>query len=93
MPPEHQFSLDLDVGHSPAPAAIPELCDEIARAWGLPLGERVEICFRRSERAAITGVLELVSSPNTPWDPRQPLRLRISGFVFDSREIERWTRL
>jgi hypothetical protein len=90
---EHQTSLPLDMDYSTAPAVVPELRDEIARAWGLPLGERAEICFRGSQRAAITGILELLSSPDCPWNPRQPLQLRIAGFIFSSREIERWTRL
>jgi hypothetical protein len=90
---EHQIRLALDTAFDPAPVAPPELRDEVAQAWGLPLGERVEICFRGSQRAAITGPLELLTTPDFPWDPRQPLKLRIAGFVFSSREIERWTRL
>ena len=90
---EHQTSLPLDMDYSTAPAVVPELRDEIARAWGLPLGERAEIRFRGSQRAAITGILELLSSPDYPWNPRQPLQLRIAGFIFSSREIERWTKL
>lgn len=90
---EHQTSLGLKVGYSPEPAVIPELREEIAQAWSLPLGERVEICFRGSQRAAITGVLELLSTPDYPWNAHQPLRLRIAGLVFSNREIERWTRL
>lgn len=89
---EHQTSLAFDVGFSPKPAAIPELRDEIAQAWGLPLGERVEVCFRGSQRAATTGVLELLTSPDYPWNPQQPLQLSIAGLVFSSRQIERWTR-
>jgi hypothetical protein len=91
--PEHQSDLPLDAPYAPAPAAPPELRDEIAAAWGLPLGDRVEVCFRGGQRAAITGVLELLTTPEFPWDRRQPLKLRITGFVFNSREIERWTRL
>jgi hypothetical protein len=44
----------------------PELRDEIARAWGLPLGQRVEVCFRGSQRAAIAGKLELLTTPDYP---------------------------
>lgn len=90
---EHQTSLDLELGYSPEQVAIPELRDEIAQVWGLPLGERVEVCFRGSERAAVTGVLELRGTPDYPWDAHQPLQLRIAGLAFSSREIERWTRL
>lgn len=89
--PERQADLSLDASFSAEPVALPELRDEIARAWSLPLGQRVEVCLRGSDRAAITGNLELVSAPDFPWDPHQPLRLRIAGFVFSSRDIDRWT--
>lgn len=91
--PEHQDNLPLDTPYQPAPAAPPELRAEIARAWGLPLGARVEIALRDDSLDTITGVLELVASPDFPWDPHQPLRLRIKGFIFDSRAIERWSLL
>ena len=89
---EHQTSLPLEAGYHPTPA-VPDLRDEIARAWGLPLGERVEIGFRDGAVTAIVGVLELAAAPGYPWNPRQPLQLRVAGFGFSSREIERWTRL
>jgi hypothetical protein len=90
---EHQISLGFDVGYHREPPVVPELRDEIAQAWGLPLGQRVEVCFLGSQRAAITGLLELLTTPDYPWDSRQSLQLRIAGFVFSSREIERWTTL
>ncbi len=90
---EYQSSLGLDVGYEPAPAVVPELQDEIAAAWGLPLGERVEICLRGGERCAVTGILEILCAPDYPWDPHQALKLGVSGFLFSSREIERWTKL
>lgn len=90
---EQQISLDLDVGYQPAPAVVPELRDEIAATWGLPLGQRVEICFRGGERSAVTGTLELLRAPAYPWEPRDALQLRIAGLIFSSREIERWTTL
>lgn len=89
---EHQPGLPFDTPYDPAPAAPLELRDEIARAWGLPLGERIEITLRNDSLDTITGVLEIVSVPDFPWNPRQPLQLRVNGFVFDSRNIERWTR-
>lgn len=91
--PEHQTSLPLDVAYNPAPSAAPQLREEIAQAWGLPLGERVEICLRNGQLDAIAGVLELTAAPDFPWNPRQPLQLRIAGFTFSSRDIERWTRV
>ncbi len=90
---EHQFNLDFDAPYSPAPPVTSELRDEIALAFGLPLGRRVEVCFRGSQRAAVTGILELLSTPDFPWNPQQRLRLHISGLEFSSREIERWTVL
>jgi hypothetical protein len=63
---EHQISLGFDVGYNCEPVVGPELRDEIARAWGLPLGQRVEVCFRGSQRAAIAGTLELLTTPDYP---------------------------
>jgi hypothetical protein len=89
---EHQTNLRLDVGYEPAPAVVSELRDEIAAAWGLPLGERVEVSLR-NERCALRGVLELRRAPDYPWDGRQALQLAVAGFVFSSREMECWTVL
>ena len=90
---EYQISLGLDAGFNTPPAAVPELRDEIAEAWGLPLGQRVEVCFRGGERSAVTGLLELLHAPDYPWDRHQPLQLAVAGLVFSSRDIERWTIL
>ncbi len=90
---DDQLNLGFDDSYHPAPALLPELRDEVAQIWGLPLGERVEVCFRGSQRAGVSGLLELHSSPAYPWNPREPLQLRIAGLLFSSREIERWTRL
>jgi hypothetical protein len=89
---EHQISLGLDTGYNPEPVVVPDLRDEIAAAWGLPLGQKVEVCFR-GERSAVTGTLGLLKAPDFPWDPHQPLKLGIAGLIFSSREIERWTKL
>ena len=90
---EYQINLNFDAPFSVEPPATAELRDEIAVAFGLPLGRRVEVCFRGSQRAAVTGTLELLSTPDFPWEPHQVLRLHIAGFEFSSREIERWTVL
>lgn len=90
---ESQTEFGFDKAYTPSQAVLPELRDEIARIWGLPLGERVEICLRENERSAATGILELVSSPAYPWNPHEPLHLRIAGLPFTSRDIERWTQL
>jgi hypothetical protein len=91
--PEQQTSLGFDLPHNPAPSVVPELRDEIAQAWGLPLGERVEVTFCNGQLDAITGVLELAAAPDFPWDPHQPLALRIAGYGFSSRDIAGWTRV
>jgi hypothetical protein len=89
---EHQTDLRLDVGYDPAPAVVSELREEIAAAWGLPLGQRVEVSLR-NERCTLRGVLELRRAPDYPWDGRQALQLVVAGFAFSSREIECWTVL
>lgn len=90
---QHQISLGLDTGYEPAPPVVPDIKDEIAAAWGLPLGHRVEVGLRGSDRSAISGILELAKAPDFPWDPRQPLMLRVRGFLFSSREIGHWTKI
>ncbi len=90
---EQQISLGLDAGYCTAPAVVPQLRDEIATAWRLPLGQRVEVCLRGGQRSAVTGILELLRAPDYPWDPHQPLKLAIAGLIFSSREIDRWTIL
>lgn len=93
--------LPLILGSSPAPGTsaspepLPHLRDEIARVWSLPLGERVEIAFRPAFPVpAVTGLLELRASPSRyPWDPHEPLALRVAGCDFTSRDIERWSLL
>jgi hypothetical protein len=84
---DQQTSLGLDAGYDPAPAAVPEIRDEIAAAWSLPLGQRVEICFRGAERSSINGILELLRAPDYPWDRHQSLKLRIAGFIFGYSRI------
>lgn len=90
---EHQSDLPLEAGFGAEPAALPELRVEIAHVWGLPIDERVEISFRDAQIDALTGMLELAAAPDFPWNPRQPLTLRIAGFTFSSRDIERWAKL
>jgi hypothetical protein len=86
-------STDLQLGQHDPIASLPLFRDEISRVWGLPLGERVEITFCPAFSVpAITGLLELRASPTRyPWDPHEPLALRIAGCDFISRDIERWT--
>lgn len=90
---EHQTDLPLDAGYTAEPSASPDLRDEIARAWGLPLGQRVEISFHDAELDSLAGRLELAAPPDFPWNPRESLQLRIAGFTFTSRAIARWISL
>jgi len=89
---ESSLLVSLDGDYEPAPAVPLGVRDEIAAAWGLPLGERVTVCVGDANASGVTGLLEVLDPPNYPWDPRQPLRLRIAGFVFGSREIASWKR-
>jgi hypothetical protein len=96
--PELQSDLPLDAtaaSASPAegPAVLPELRDEMAAAWRLPIGERVEISFLHEQLDTIAGILEIAAPPSFPWNPREPLALRVAGFAFSSRDIAQWTRL
>lgn len=90
---EHQSSLPLDRPSSGESSASPDLRDEIAAAWGLPIGQRVEVFFRSAQLDSARGVLELTAAPAFPWNVREELRLRIAGFTFTSRQIEHWSRL
>ena len=90
---EHQTHLPLEATFSVAPESPPELRDEIASIWGLPLGKRVSVSFRDSKLAGVAGVLELVTAPDYPWNSRQPLRLRVAGCDFSARDIEHWNLL
>jgi hypothetical protein len=38
----------------------------------------------------LDGRLELVSAPDLPFDPREPLNLRVRGYIFSSRSIAGW---
>lgn len=89
---EHQTQLKLEVSYEVAPVVEGDLRSEIAAAWGLPLGERVNVTLR-NERCALRGILELRRAPDYPWDPRQALQLAVAGYGFSSREMENWALL
>lgn len=91
MSADDQLALAFDSSPVLQPGPVPHLRDEIARVWSLPLGERAEITFRPAfPLASIVGTLELRASPDTPWNPRQALALRIAGQDFSSRDIDHW---
>jgi hypothetical protein len=88
MDSQAEFVLgDLD---GEAPAVASDIRDEIARVWGLPLGQRVVLSIRGQERIELRGRLELLVAPDYPWDKIQPLRLKVAGVIFFSTEIDHW---
>jgi hypothetical protein len=73
------------------PQADDPLISDIARVWNLPIGRKVRIHLKASENLPmLDGRLELASAPDMPFDPRQPLNLRIRGYEFSSRAINGW---
>lgn len=63
---------------------------EIAAGWGLPIGQRVRLSLRDPALPELSGQLELVAAPDLPLNPREALRLRVSGVAFSSAEIAAW---
>lgn len=87
-----QLPLAFDSSPHLQPGAVPHLRDEIARVWGLPLGEQIAVTFRPAFRLASTaGRLELRTAPDLPWNPRQLLALRVGDCDFTNRDIDRWS--
>jgi hypothetical protein len=66
---------------------------EVARAWNLPLGNRVRVDLRDCQFAWLEGRLELARSPDLPLNPRDPLSLRIGATEFTSRQVNAWSLL
>ncbi len=72
------------------PGPVPHLREEIARVWGLPLGEQVQLTLLRGPCDSLRGRLDLLNAPDLPWNPRQPLALAVAGVAFSSRDIHHW---
>jgi hypothetical protein len=69
----------------------PLIC-EIARVWNLPIGRRVRLRLRADESLPnVDGCLEIVAAPATPFNPKEPLTLRVRGYKFSSRAIIGWS--
>jgi hypothetical protein len=77
-------------GAGPLP---PTLDEEIAAAWQVPIGKRVHVTLRRHDVAGTTGRLEIARAPDWPFDPHQPLALRIGHVAFTHQQIESWALL
>ncbi len=91
--PDQQINLAFDTSPVLQPGPVPHLCDEIARVWALPLGEQVELALLRGPCDSLRGRLDLLHSPDHPWNPRQPLALSIAGVAFSSHDIDHWKLL
>ncbi|HEY9248426.1 MAG TPA: hypothetical protein VIO38_04815 [Rariglobus sp.] len=87
---DDQLPLAFDSSPVLQPGPVPHLRDEIARLWGLPLGEQVELFLLRGPCDSLRGRLDLVASPDLPLNPRHPLALSIAGVTFSSRDIDHW---
>ena len=69
----------------------PNLTDEVARVWGLPVGRRARVTLRGHAVDELTGLLQIAGLPDLPFDARQPLRLRIGRENFTSRQVTGWS--
>lgn len=68
----------------------PELADEVAAGWGLPIGKKARVTLRGHQLEALAGWLQLEGLPNLPFDGREALRLRIGRDMFTSRQVAGW---
>lgn len=70
------------------PVSDDPLVLDIARVWSLPIGRMGRIHLKDGENLPVLdGRLELASALDLPFEPRQPLSLRICGYVFSNRAI------
>ena len=97
---DEQLSLfsDLPAGRSfaepPLPGftdLAPELADEAARVWGLPVGRHARVTLRGHAVDELSGLVQIAALPDLPFDGRKPLRLRIGHEEFTSRQVTGWT--
>jgi hypothetical protein len=97
---DEQLSLftDLPAGRSfaepPLPGLTdlaPELADEAARVWGLPVGRRARVTLRGHAMDGLHGLVQIAGLPDLPFDASRPLRLRVGHVEFTSRQVSAWT--
>lgn len=97
---DEQLSLfsDLPAGRSmdepPLPGftdLAPELADEAAAVWGLPVGRRARVTLRGHAVDELRGLVQIAGLPELPFDARRPLRLRIGHEEFTSRQVTGWS--
>lgn len=96
---DEQLSLfsDLPAGRSldepPLPGftdLAPELADEAAAVWGLPVGRRARVALRGHAVDALSGLVQVAALPEMPFAEHKPLRLRIGHEEFTSRQVSAW---
>lgn len=87
---DDQLPLPFDEARDLQPGPVPHLREEIARVWGLPLGEWVEVSLRRGPCDSLRGRLQLAVAPDEPWNSHAPLGLSIADVPFSSHDIARW---
>jgi hypothetical protein len=73
-----------------ATSLLPTLDEEIAALWHVPIGKRVDVSLRRHDLTGTRGRLEIARAPDWPFNPRQPLALRIGHVGFTHQQIESW---
>jgi len=97
---DEQLSLFPDALSAPAiappplpdfTALAPSITDELAAAWSLPIGRHLHVELRGHEVAGLRGLLQVVSMPEYPFDPRRALHLRIGHVSFTSQQIASWS--
>jgi hypothetical protein len=99
---DEQLSLfsDLPAGRAreapPLPGftdLAPELADEVAAVWGLPVGRRARVTLCGHVVDELSGLLQIAGLPELPLDARRVLRLRIGHLEFTSRQVTGWSAL
>lgn len=92
MPPEYQENFLFGDEVDPTREVFEPLADflaDVSRAWDLPLGECVRLRLHGIV-PELTGKLKLAYPPDMPFDPRQPIVLRLNGIQFSQRDIASW---
>ena len=77
--------------HLPHP--LEDYFAEVAARWGVPLGQKVRVRLQDPGMPELCGRLELAHAPDMPLDPREKMKLRLSGVDFCHRDLASWTLL
>lgn len=72
---------------------VPELTDEMAAVWGLPVGRRARMTLRGHTLDELSGRVKIARLPGLPLDPREELQLCIGLETFTSRQVSGWCLL